>query len=343
MGLLVDCHARARRGASRGIGAALVFALAVTAAPARAQPYDYKRPVEVAPTEQTIGEGYVTPKVQRPRPRATAWQIADVALMGLALGVAAWLALWRRRRGGLVALTAACLLYFGFYREGCVCPIGSTQNVAVALVDPSYAVPHHVIVLFVLPLAAALLFGRVFCAGVCPLGAIQELMLLKPVQVPARLDKALGWLKWIYLGVALYYVVLPAVERDFLICRFDPFVGLFRFTGAAWLLLVGGAFLAAGIVVGRPYCRWLCPYGALLSAFSRYAWKPFSITPDRELDCGLCQSACPYGAIEERRAVRTSCFACGRCYRSCPVHHANAGQALVPVTALTKRGTLSKP
>jgi polyferredoxin len=168
-------------------------------------------------------------------------------------------------------------------------------------------------------------------------------MALRPVQVPARLDKVLGWLKWIYLGVALYYAVLPAVERDFLICRFDPFVGLFRFTGAAWLLLVGGAFLVAGIFVGRPYCRWLCPYGALLSAFSRYAWKPFSITPHRELDCGLCQSACPYGAIEERRAVRTSCFACGRCYRSCPVHHADSAQALVPLTALARRGTLSKP
>jgi polyferredoxin len=310
------------------VGAGLVLALAVTAAPGRAQQYDYKRPVEVAPTEQTIGEGYVTPPVQRPRPRAVAWQIADVALMGLALGLAAWLALWRRQRGGLVALTAAGLLYFGFYREGCVCPIGSTQNVAVALVDPSYAVPYHVIVLFVLPLAAALLFGRVFCAGVCPLGAIQELMLLQPVQVPARLDKLLGGLKWIYLGVALYYAVLPAVERDFLICRFDPFVGLFRFTGAAWLLLVGGAFLVAGIFVGRPYCRWLCPYGALLSAFSRYAWKPFSITPDRELDCGLCQGACPYGAIEERRAVRTRCFACGRCYRSCPVHHAESAPTL---------------
>ena len=83
--------------------------------------------------------------------------------------------------------------------------------------------------------------------------------------------------------------MLPAASRDFLICRFDPFVGLFRFTGAAWMLVAGGAFLVAGVFVGRPYCRWLCPYGALLSAFSRYAWRSFSITPDRELDCGLCQ------------------------------------------------------
>jgi NosR/NirI family transcriptional regulator, nitrous oxide reductase regulator len=248
-----------------------------------------------------------------------------VALLAVSLGAAAWLALRRRQRGALVGLSVLCLAYFGFYREGCICPIGATQNVATALVDPRAAVPHYVIAIFVLPLAAALLFGRVFCSGVCPLGAIQELVTLRAVAVPPRLDRALGSLKWAYLVLAVYYAVLPAAQRDFLICRYDPFVGLFRFTGAAWMLGLGGAFLLAGVFVGRPYCRWLCPYGALLSAFSRYAWRSFSITPDRELDCGLCRSACPYGAIEKNRAVGTACFACGRCYSTCPVHHAASG------------------
>ena len=301
---------------------ALLLVLALSAAPSLAQQIDYDRQVDVAPNEEAVGEGYVTPEVQRPRPRAAMWRTVDVVLLAVAMGVAAWLALWRRKRAWLVVVSIACVGYFGFFREGCVCPIGSIQNVTVGLTDPNYAVPYYVIATFVLPLAVALFFGRVFCAGVCPLGAIQELMTLKPIEVPRRLDKALGWLKWVYLGLAIYYAVLPAVDRDFVICRFDPFVGLFRFTGAAWLLIVGGLFLVAGIFIGRPYCRWLCPYGALLSVFSRYAWKSYSITPDRELDCGLCNDACPYGAIEERRAVRTDCFACGRCYRSCPVDHA---------------------
>jgi len=307
-----------------GLPAALLV-LALHPAPALAQHIEYERPVETAPTEQTIGEGYATPQVQRPRPRSAAWQRADVALLAVALGTAAWLALRRRQRGALVGLSVLCLAYFGFYREGCICPIGATQNVATALVDPRAAVPHYVIAIFVLPLAAALLFGRVFCSGVCPLGAIQELVTLRAVAVPPRLDRALGSLKWAYLGLAVYFAVLPAAQRDFLICRYDPFVGLFRFTGAAWMLGLGGAFLLAGVFVGRPYCRWLCPYGALLSAFSRYAWRSFSITPDRELDCGLCRSACPYGAIEKNRAVGTACFACGRCYSTCPVHHAVSG------------------
>ena len=326
MGTFVNRRAPVRTGRSTVVFTVLLLLLVLVTAPVFAQQLEYQRQVEVAPTDETIGEGYVTPEVQRPLPRAAIWQIADVILMGLALGLAAWLALWRRQRGWLVAVTVACVAYFGFYREGCICPIGSIQNVAVALVDPTYAVPYFVIATFVLPLIVALFFGRIYCSGVCPLGAIQELVVLKPIDVAPRLDRALGWLKWIYLALALYFVLLPAADRDFIICRFDPFVGLFRFTGQAWLLMVGGVFLVAGIFIGRPYCRWLCPYGALLSLCSRYAWRSFSITPDRELDCGLCTDACPYGAIEERRAVRTSCFACGRCYRSCPVHHGDVEQ-----------------
>lgn len=84
------------------------------------------------------------------------------------------------------------------------------------------------------------------------------------------------------------------------------------------MLAIGAAFIGVGMFYGRPYCRWLCPYGALLSLASRFSWKNVRITPDKELDCGLCQDACPFGAIHDMRADRAECVACARCYEFCP-------------------------
>ena len=82
------------------------------------------------------------------------------------VALAAWLALRARSRAGLVWLTVACVAYFGFYRQGCVCPIGATQNVTLAIFDSSYALPVGVLMFFVLPLAFALFAGRSFCSAI---------------------------------------------------------------------------------------------------------------------------------------------------------------------------------
>jgi polyferredoxin len=298
--------------------AVLVAVLLLTPSSAWTQAVQYERPVQVAPQQETIGGGYVTPAVQRPQPRRYWLEIADVVLLGGAMALAIWLVVRRRSRPLALALSVGSLAYFGFYREGCICPIGSIQNVAVALTDPGYSIPIVVTAVFFLPLVVAVFYGRAFCGGVCALGAIQELVLLKPVQVPPRLDRALGLLKYVYLGLAILLAVQPAISRDFVICRFDPFVGFFRRDGFAHMMAIGSGFLVLGMFVGRPYCRYLCPYGGLLTWCSRLATRGVTITPGRELDCGLCASSCPYGAISKNRAVGKDCLYCARCYRSCP-------------------------
>ncbi len=245
---------------------------------------------------------HALPETQLLAPRSVAMQYVDVALLAVALGLASYLALVRRSRRGLFLLSIASLFWFGFVRHGCVCPIGAIQNVTLAVFDASYAIPLTVIAFFVLPLLFTLFFGRTFCAAVCPLGAMQELVALHPVSVPRWLGHSLGLFRYVYLGLG---VALAATGTAFVICRYDPLVGFFRLGGSASMLIFGGCLLLVGVFVGRPYCRFLCPYGAVLGLLSKVSKWHVRVTPDECIQCRLCEEVCPYGAIEEPSAGLT--------------------------------------
>jgi len=238
--------------------------------------------------------GYLIPTSQYPLPRAAWFAWLDTGLLLLALSASAYFALRARSRRGVVGVMLASLAYFGFYRHGCICPIGAIQNVTLAVADHSYALPVMVAAFFLLPLLFALFVGRAFCAGACPLGAIQDLVLLKPVRVPAWLEHALGLLAYVYLGAA---VLFTATGTLFLICKYDPFVAFFRLGGSGPMLLVGTVMLVIGVFVGRPYCRFLCPYGVLLRWLAPLARWRVSVTPTTCVQCRLCENVCPFGII----------------------------------------------
>lgn len=246
---------------------------------------------------------YQIPSAIAPAPRGEMPNYFDVAVLAGALALAVWLALKQRSRRSMFALTVGSLIYFGFFRHGCVCSVGSVQNMALGCCDSSYAVPVTVASFFFLPLLVSLFYGRVFCSGVCPLGAIQDVFLLRPVKVPGWLEHALGMLAWIYLGAG---VLFAATASAFIICEYDPFISFFRSTGSLNMLLLGSSFLLLSMFVGRPYCRFLCPYGALLGFFSRFSHRRVTITPSKCIQCRLCEDACPYGAIVEPDPATTN-------------------------------------
>ena len=156
--------------------------------------------------------------------------------------------------------------------------------------------PITVTIFFILPLVFALIFGRVFCASVCALGAIQDLVVLKPIQLPKKLTIALSMIPYVYIGAAILFA---ATNTGFVICRYDPFIGIFRLNGNAPYLYLGAGFLIAGMFIARPYCRFFCPYGVLLGIMSRFSWKHLTITPSECIDCRLCEVSCPFDYISK--------------------------------------------
>lgn len=231
-----------------------------------------------------------------PSARPVLYEYADAVLLIVALLLASYLILRRRSRRAIFALMFAALFYFGFWREGCICPIGAIQNVTLTAFDSTYAIPLAAAAFFVIPLVFTLFCGRVFCGAVCPLGAIQDAVLIYPVAVPRWLESGLRLLAYTYLGAA---VLFAALGSAFLICRYDPFIAFFRLTGNWNILILGASLLVIGLFVGRPYCRFLCPYGVILRHLSRLSKRRVTITPNECIKCRLCEDACPFGAIRE--------------------------------------------
>lgn len=238
--------------------------------------------------------GYSHPENIWPCPSAQWTDWTDVGLLAAALCLAIYLVLYRRSRRGIQILSLCCLAYFGLFRHGCVCSVGALQPVVQSLAGLPIVLPLTTVLMFFLPLLAALGFGRVFCAAVCPLGAVQDIVAVRPGKTSRWLNEVLSLGPYLVLGLT---VLLAATGTAYLVCRSDPFVPIFRMAGPVHLFFVGGGLFLLGMVFARPYCRIFCPYGVLLRWLSMLSWKHASITPDTCIECRLCEESCPFDAI----------------------------------------------
>jgi len=247
--------------------------------------------------EPQFDSGYVAEKMPHLAPDFAVSPLMDVIILFFALCMAVVLIRKIRSRKMILFFGIICLGWFGFVRHGCFCPIGTIQNVSLALFSGA-KVPVSIALFFALPLVFSLLFGRVFCSVVCPLGALQELFVVKPLHMPKALDAIL---RIIPLIVLTFGIVCAVNGAGFIICRTDPFVGIFRQSAALPMLMTGMGVLLVGTVVARPYCRYFCPYGVLLEICSFFSWKKVELTTNECINCRLCVGMCPVDAIEAPR------------------------------------------
>ncbi len=221
---------------------------------------------------------------------ATLWRVLLLSIFLMISGICFHRC---RSRKAMLLVCLAGLLVFGFLFKACPCPVGLFQNVADSVVN-GQSISAGYLLLFTIPLASALIWGRLFCSGVCPLGAVQELISLTTIQIPNAIDRILRMLP---IQVLLVSCVLAASGALYPLCYLDPYLPLFTWSFTFPFALLTIFFLIVGSFISRPFCRFVCPYGALLRFFAIFAAKPPSITNSDCINCKLCEQGCPNNAI----------------------------------------------
>jgi polyferredoxin len=198
-------------------------------------------------------------------------------------------------------------------------------------------------------LLASLLVKKAFCSWLCPVGTVSEYLwklgrklFRRNFIVPRGLDIALRSLKYLLLAFFVFIVFTMPVEGlgDFLAAPFGiiadvKMLNFFRCMGVVGIVVIA-VFVVLSVFIQNFWCRFLCPYGALMGIVS--ALSPVKIRRDAEacIDCGKCNKACPSQLPVDRLVqVRSvECTGCMECVAACPAENA-LQMALMPRAAAT--------
>lgn len=267
----------------------------------------------------------------RSQPVRHAVQWAFVALNGwLGIQFYLWVRYYERGGTGMYAARPAGV-------EGWL-PIAGLMNLKYFFTTGKVPLIHPAAMfLFGAFLLMSVLLKKAFCAWLCPVGTMSEMLakvgrfiLGRNLHPPKWLDVPLRGLKYILLG--FFGVLIGVMSVEALLEFMDTPYGLladvrmlnfFREMGLTAAIVIA-ALVLLSMVVEHFWCRYLCPYGALLGLASLLS--PVKIRRDAEacIDCGKCAKACPaHLKVDELVQIRSvECSACMACVAACPAEDA---------------------
>ena len=215
------------------------------------------------------------------------------------------------------------------------CPVGALQ---ATLDSGKFSIPFYAAGFLIF---FGALLGRFVCGFLCPFGLVQDLLYKIPVPKKIRTlpgDRVLRKVKYVVL--ALFVILLPAAVTGIggqgkpwfcqYICPSGTLLGGLPLLTAneplrqaagflfAWKFLILAVVLVASVFIFRPFCRYLCPLGAIYGFFNPVAVFRYRIDRDACISCGRCTRACPMAIDVEKNENSPECIRCGACRAACP-------------------------
>ena len=217
-------------------------------------------------------------------------------------------------------------------------PIAGLMNLKAVLVTGQVPLVHPAaMILLAVFLISSFLFRKAFCGWLCPVGTISEWLWKtgrstfgRNFTLPRWLDITLRSLKYILLGLFLWVVVTMPVHaiEAFLQSSYGlvadvKILNFFRYMSTTAAVIIA-VIVFASIAVKNFWCRYLCPYGALMgiAALASPLWIRRQV--EKCVDCGKCAKACPsHLAVDTKIQIHSAeCLGCLECVAVCPAEGA---------------------
>lgn len=255
----------------------------------------------------------------------------DYVVGYIVLLLLAFVGLFTRMRRLRYAMLIVSLLFLGFYIGLRLSSLGGPSTIILISLAHTFKTNFPYLLLIGIVVICTLVAGRTFCGWACPMGALQQLVFRGSggsKQVNERLHKYLRYLPYLILLVMV--ITTWAFDAGYWGPN-DPFRNFFRGFGAHAdeLALIPSILFAlllfASLLLFTPWCRYVCPLGAMISLFAKVSLFKVKINEAACTDCKRCSKIdCAYQAITEGgkgikpKVNHLECTACGECINHCP-------------------------
>jgi len=256
--------------------------------------------------------------------------------------------IWFPRAGYLIPVFLATVV-LGFVLGKSPNPMEGAVKLFKTMVG-LYPDPLAKTAVFAFFLGLAIIGNKLVCGWACPFGGLTELLYSIPWLKKVKRHKIPFWVSnsvrggLFILMLVLLFGILGGKRGFVLHHLFNPF-NLFNYEfEASSILITVIASLLVGLVIYRPFCQFICPFGFLSWLAERISLYRVTVDHETCTECGNCIRACPIEAAQgrvQKKRFPADCFSCARCLNVCPVDAIRYEFVGTPRVRKTERRTAS--